>query len=232
MEQESFPVLAIREHAQRSFVPVKLRSDVNEELALGFSLSGLPASVIVAPSRDVIAVHQGYLDARELDNFLRDAICRVEGRREASRRIELVKGQKKGEDEKIPSEANKRPRTRPKTESRLALSGFCPVSLISDKRLVQGQAEYTVAHEGRLYRFANLLTFNVFRRDPERYVPVNGGYCPVARIERGEQKAGDPKFGVLYQGRLFLCGADSERQKFLRQPARYAVVDVAEGGFC
>src|SRR5262245_53941479 len=65
MEQESFPVLAIREHAQRSFVPVKLRSDVNEELALGFSLSGLPASVIVAPSRDVIAVHQGYLDARE-----------------------------------------------------------------------------------------------------------------------------------------------------------------------
>ena len=75
-----------------------------------------------------------------------------------------------------------RPRT--KTETQVALSGFCPVSLVSDKRLVQGQSEYTVTHEGRLYRFANLVTFNLFRRDPERYVPVNQGNCPVSQLDR------------------------------------------------
>ncbi len=61
MEQDSFAHPAIREHARRSFVPVKLRSDVNEQLALSFELSGLPATVIVAPSRQVILVRQGYL---------------------------------------------------------------------------------------------------------------------------------------------------------------------------
>src|SRR5271166_6142140 len=50
MEQDSFAHPTIREHARRSFVPVKLRSDVNEELALSFELSGLPATVIVAGS--------------------------------------------------------------------------------------------------------------------------------------------------------------------------------------
>ena len=107
-------------------------------------------------------------------------------------------------------------KTRPKTENQVALSGYCPVSLVSDKRLVQGQAEYTVTHEGRLYRFANLLTFNLFRRDPERYVPVNNGNCPVAQLDRGVQQPGDPNYGVLYQGRLFLCSNDADRKPIPR----------------
>ena len=70
MEQDSFPHPAIRAHAERSFVPVKLRSDVNEELALGFGLSGLPATVILAPSREVFVVRQGYLGPDELGELL------------------------------------------------------------------------------------------------------------------------------------------------------------------
>ena len=35
---------------RESFVPLKLRSDVHEELALGFNLSGLPATIIVTPN--------------------------------------------------------------------------------------------------------------------------------------------------------------------------------------
>ena len=97
---------------------------------------------------------------------------------------------------------------------------------------MQGQTEYTVTHEGRLYRFASILTFNLFRRDPERYVPVNNGNCPVVQIERGVREPGDPRYGALYQGRLFLCASDADRKRFLAEPARYAVVDVAEQGFC
>src|SRR4051812_4289437 len=46
MERETFPDDAIRGHARQSFIPLKLRSDTHEELALGFDLSGLPATVI------------------------------------------------------------------------------------------------------------------------------------------------------------------------------------------
>jgi YHS domain-containing protein/thiol-disulfide isomerase/thioredoxin len=224
MEQDSFPHPAIRAHAQRSFVPVKLRSDLNEELALGFDLTGLPATVIVAPSREVYAVHQGYLGPDELALFLDQALARQKPREAA------IAGKGKS-PASTPKPGQGQAATR-KHETQLALSGYCPVSLVSNKRLVPGQAEYTVVHQGRLYRFASLITFNLFRRDPERYVPSNAGNCPVAQIERKAQEPGDPRFGVLFQGRLFLCATDADRKKFLDEPARYAAVDVVDQGFC
>lgn len=232
MEDDSFPHSAVREDAGRSFIPVKLRSDVNEELALGFNLSGLPATVIVAPSREVVAIHQGYLGPNDLDKLLDESVARHEARMGqpgslvASHGKEEL-GSRTGKDEIAPRTDRKS-----KTEDQLALSGYCPVSLVSDKRLVQGQAEYTVTHEGRLYRFANLLSFNRFRRDPQRFVPVNDGYCPVAQVDRADRRPGNPSFGALYQGRLFLCSNQADRKRFLQDPARYAAVDIAERGFC
>jgi YHS domain-containing protein len=229
MEKDSFSDPAIRGHARRSFVPVKLRADANEELALHFELSGLPATVIVAPSREVLAVRQGYLGPSDLDLLLADSLSRHGARTmlaSAKARENAASSPKAGEDGPAPSKA------RTKTETQLALSGFCPVSLVADKRLVQGQSEYTVTHEGRLYRFANLVTFNLFRRDPERYVPVNQGNCPVSQVDRKAEQPGDPRYGVLFQNRLFLCATDADRRRFLEQPARYAAIDVAEQGFC
>ena len=37
---------------------------------------------------------------------------------------------------------------------------------------------------------------------------------------------------MLYQGRLFLCASEDARRRFLDEPERYAMVDVAEQGFC
>ena len=62
--------------AQRSFVPLKLRSDVNDGLATAFNLTGLPATIIIAPNRDIIAVHQGYLGPEDFDTFLSDCLAR------------------------------------------------------------------------------------------------------------------------------------------------------------
>jgi YHS domain-containing protein len=232
MEQDSFPHPAIRDAARRSFVPVKLRADVYEELALGFGLSALPATVIVAPTRQVLAVRQGYLGPVELGELLRDWADRQEAT------SHLASGEKsKGSDASgiagpQRSLASVESSKKAKAETELALSGYCVVSLVSDKRLVPGQAGYTITHEGRLYRFANSITFNLFRRDPERYIPVNAGNCPVTQIDRGTAQPGDPRYGVLFQNRLFLCASDAERKKFLEQPARYAAVDAAEQGYC
>ena len=229
MEQDSFSHPAIRGHARRSFVPVKLRADVNEELALHFELSGLPATVIVAPSREVLAVRQGYLGPGDLDVLLADSISRHGAGT-------TLASAKDGKNDALRHEGTKAAeslaKAKTKSETQVALSGYCPVSLVSDKRLVQGQSEYTVTHEGRLYRFANLVTFNLFRGDPDRYVPVNQGNCPVSQLDRGTAKPGDPRFGVLFQNRLFLCASDTDRTRFLEQPARYAAIDVAEQGFC
>ena len=80
MERDSFLHPAIIQHARQSFVPLKLRSDVHEQLALSFNLSGLPATIIVAPNREIIAIHQGYLGPAEFDAFLRDCLARRPGK--------------------------------------------------------------------------------------------------------------------------------------------------------
>ncbi|MGP0067935.1 MAG: thioredoxin family protein [Isosphaeraceae bacterium] len=223
MERDSFPDPDVIQHARQSFVPLKLRSDVHEQLALGFNLSGLPATVIVAPTREIVAVRQGYLGPDELDSLLNEVHAAWRARDGVDKTN--VAGTR-------PSATDRPDPSRPKSENQVALSGYCPVSLISDKRLVRGQTEYTIQHEGRVYRFASAVMSNLFRKDPERYIPVNRGDCPVSQVERGVERPGDPKWGVLYQGRLFLCASEDARRRFLKEPDRFAMVDVAEQGFC
>jgi YHS domain-containing protein len=227
MEQDSLSHPAVRAFAHQGFVPLKLRSDLNQELALRFELSGLPATVIVTPRREVVAVREGYLGPSELGKLLENSLSRQRARTKLA-----TTGERKGHAAGPGTRPIQEPRPATWKETEVALSGYCPVSLISDRRLVQGQAEYTVTHEGRLYRLANLITFNQFRRDPERYVPANGGNCPVAHIDRRSTEAGDPRYGALFEGRLFLCASEADQQRLLREPARYATVDVAEQGYC
>jgi YHS domain-containing protein len=222
MERDSFPDADVIDHTQRSYVPLKLRSDVHERLALSFNLSGLPATVLVAPTREVLAVRQGYLGPDELDQVLSESLTTWRGRELAKAAESKSDGAaRKGSD---PS--------RPKEDATLALSGYCPVSLVADRKLVAGQAAHTVRHEGRIYRFASAAMSDRFREDPERYIPANRGKCPVAQADREAARPGDPRWGVLYQGRLFLCASPEDRRRFLGDPGRYSMVDVAEQGLC
>jgi YHS domain-containing protein len=227
MDRETFTDPDVVRHAERAFVPLKLRSDVHEQLALSFELSSLPATILVTPAREVVAVHQGFLDGDEFEHVL---VSALEKRPELHGGVQTqLASAKTGAASAAKAEESAK---KPKTETKVALSGYCPVSLISDRKLVQGHAEYTIQHEGRMYRFANTLMVSLFRKDPERYIPVNGGQCPVSQIDRKKPLSGDPKWGVLYEGRLFLCATEQDRKLFLSTPERYATVDVAEQGFC
>jgi YHS domain-containing protein len=223
MERDAFAQPAIIQHSQRSFVPLKLRSDVHEQLALRFNLSGIPATIIVTPKGDIVAVHQGFLGAAEFDEFLRDCLAPRGAKSAGSSVAEKRAGS--------PVRASNR-HAEPQQEPALALSGYCAVSLICDRKLVKGQADCAVQHEGRIYRFASLAMSDRFRKEPERFLPVNNGACPVTQVERGVTKPGNPRWGVLYGGRLVLCATEDDRLRFLKNPEPYAMVDVAEGGYC
>jgi YHS domain-containing protein len=181
---------------------------VHETLALRYGLSALPATVLLQPDGQVIDVRQGFAGAAEFRTFLEEALKRS-GRPYAPVRVPAAR-----------------------TGDGVALAGFCPVSLVADHRLVPGQPGITVSYDGRIYRFASAQGLESFRRQPERFIPVNSGYCPVAQIDRGEVRGGSPKAGVLYEGHLYLCADDASRQLFLKSPRRYAHVDVADRGFC
>ncbi len=214
MERDSFPDRGVIEQSRTDFVPVKLRSDLHEQLAVGFQITGLPATVLVAPDRTIVAVHQGYLGPEELAGFLREA-RRLRPARDKS---ELAKSSKGG--------------TEPRPAPVVALGGYCPVSLILDRKLVQGKSDVTLVHEGRTYRFASKSHQEQFAQAPERFVPANQGRCPVSQVDRGISREGDPRFGAVFGGRLYLCASAADRAVFVKTPIRFAAVDVAEQGFC
>jgi hypothetical protein len=205
MERETFTRSEVAAQARRCFVPVKLRSDIHQELALSYGLTQLPATVIVQPSGAVIARREGFADAGVFQTFLESALRR-DGRAAAT--------------------------ARPPSEPGVALAGYCPVSLVKDQRLVPGETAVTLEHNGRIYRFANHWLRSLFRKYPERFTPVSGGHCPVAQVDRGEVVVGDPRFGVVYRGHLYLCADKAGRDLFLQDPQRYARVDLADRELC
>ncbi len=215
MERESFTHPRIVGRTRDAFIPVLLRSDDHEELALHYELTGLPATVIVRSSGEVLGKHEGFVDADTFDGFLKSTLVRFGPLRSPASAASVT-----------------RFATAPGAGDGVALAGYCPVSLVTHHRLVSGQAELTLTHDGRIYRFASAEERDTFRQDPERFVPANGGRCPVTQVDQGESCPGDPHWGVLYQGHLYLCADASVRKQFLKEPERYAHVDVAEHGFC
>lgn len=237
MEHDSFPQARIVADAKASFIPVKLRSDENEELALQFNLTALPATVIIDPSnRSIVSLQQGYLGPEELHSLFVDAVARSD-KAMTLEKSKLVQAQKKS----TVKLANQRDAS--KNESKLesknaskgitpAFSGYCIVSLVSTHKLVRGNAAFALEHDGKTYQFANETSRELFRKSPEKFLPTNEGLCPVAGLDREKVIAGDPRFGILYRERLYLCASREDRGQFLRDPERYSVAHVEEKGFC
>jgi YHS domain-containing protein len=209
MDAETFNDARVRSRASAQFVPVTLSTEVHEEYALDLGLSVLPSTVIVNPAGQIIARQEGFAEAADFDQFLAGSLT-SDGRTSAS---------------PLPDPA----------ESRLAaikLDGVCPVSLVADRRLVPGHELMKASYEGSEYHFANAKARSKFLSDPARYIPRNEGNCPVNLVDKGDLKRGDPRFGLLYRGHLYTFADGPSRAAFLKNPARYADIDVADRGFC
>jgi YHS domain-containing protein len=196
MERETFPKSEIVAYSRDHFVPVMLRAESREDLMAHFGVSGLPATVVLSPTGEVLGKHEGFLEPAELSGFL---------------------------NERRPQKANR---------AEIALAGYCPVALVEGRVLKEGKAHLALSFEGRTYRFADARGRELFQKDPERFAPSNAGRCAVSQVERKAVVAGSLQFGVFYRDRLFLCVNEDARQRFLKDPERFAYVDVADNGFC
>ena len=200
MDRDTFHHSKIIEQSRDNFIPIKLRSDVHEQLALSLGLSALPATVIVRPSGEVILSMEGYANPDELDGFLLQSLTR-DGRSTKAERLA---------------------RARNYVEPKLALAGYCPVSLVAEKKLEAGKEPVSVVHDGRVYRFADESKRRDFVTSPERFVPRHAGLDPVSQVDQAELKPGDPRYGMIYRGQLFLFVGEASRKAFTTNPQRYA----------
>src|SRR5215218_4768238 len=76
MDRTSFTDPRVVAQARDQFVPVKLQSEGHEDLVDRFEISGLPATVIVAPTGEVLAKYEGYVEGDTFHAFLVSAQSR------------------------------------------------------------------------------------------------------------------------------------------------------------
>lgn len=217
MERESLTNPRVVAASRERFVPVKLRTDAHEALVAHFGLEGIPATILLKPSGEVVSKNEGFVESEPFLALLGDALARTIPERQTA--------STKGRARSGPAQASG-------GEAEVSLAGYCPVSLVRDHRLVPGQPDHRLEHDGREYRFADSGMRTMFRSQPERFIPINAGRCPVDQVDRGVSVAGDPRWGVLYQGHLYLCADRQAREHFLKNPERYAYVDAADRENC
>ena len=85
----------------------------------------------------------------------------------------------------------------------LGLHGVDPVALIELNNRIDGTAQFTGVHDGVAYYFATQANLDSFNKNPERYVPQNGGFCTFG-VSVGKKFDGDPQFAAVENGRLYV----------------------------
>ena len=96
----------------------------------------------------------------------------------------------------------------------LGLHGVDAVALTSLGAVAEGDATFTVTHDGAAYYFASQASAERFSSNPEGYLPQFGGFCAYA-VALGKKFDGDPMFADIVDGKLYLFVNDAIFQKYL-----------------
>ena len=122
--------------------------------------------------------------------------------------------------------------SRPKAPLPLALAGYDIVPLRDQQQWRQGLKSLAATYDGQRYFFSSARHREIFLAAPSRYVPALGGRCMVTFAESGRRVAGDLKYGVLYQGRIYLFSDAVHQRRFQEEPGKYRDADLANSGNC
>ena len=91
------------------------------------------------------------------------------------------------------------------SDDRLALKGYDPVAYFTDKRPIVGDSQYQHEWDGAIYRFASAKHLELFKADPDRYLPQYHNWC-AASVAKGEKVRPDHENWLVVDGRLYLFG--------------------------
>lgn len=113
------------------------------------------------------------------------------------------------------------------SEPKLAMDGFCAVSVVNEARWVEGRPEFGVVHLGKLYLFANEKAMKTFLAEPMPYTPVLNEIDVVRFFEERTIVPGKREWAMQDPSnkRMFFFADKAAMQHFENEYARY--VDAA-----
>lgn len=103
-------------------------------------------------------------------------------------------------------------------DDRLALKGYDPVAYFTEKRPMLGDSRFQLEWDGAQYRFASARHRDLFRTNPDRYLPQYGNWC-AASVAKGEKVYGNPEWWLVVDDRLYLFGKPTGPDLMSKDPS-------------
>ena len=84
-----------------------------------------------------------------------------------------------------------------------AIDGYDPVAYFTEKKPVQGKAEFSQVFDDKRYLFASAKHRDLFAANPERYEPQFNGLC-AGNVAGGKKVKAIPTIWRVVEGKLYL----------------------------
>lgn len=88
-------------------------------------------------------------------------------------------------------------------QATVAVSGYDVVSYHSEQGPLRGSGYFVSEHDGETYLFVDKQNKERFDNNPEKYLPVYGGYCAYG-VSVGKKFYSDPLAWRIVDGKLYL----------------------------
>ncbi len=92
----------------------------------------------------------------------------------------------------------------PVDKNGIANGGYDFVAYFTDKFAVKGSKEFTHEIRGVKYQFASAQHRDLFKSNPEKFLPVCDGYCAWGVAEKGIKVPVNPETFKIIDSRLYL----------------------------
>lgn len=99
--------------------------------------------------------------------------------------------------------------------SDVAILGYDTVSYHTDGIGVKGDEKHSYEWKKAVWLFVSEANLELFKKDPEKYAPIYGGYCAFGVSEGGLHGIDPTKFEVS-DGKLYLNNDESTLKKWIK----------------
>jgi YHS domain-containing protein len=106
----------------------------------------------------------------------------------------------------------------------VALEGYCPVTLLEQRKWHRADPQFGAIHRGKTYLFATEDAQRKFLANPDGYSPALSGFDPVVFAQRGEMVEGKRSYGITFNRQIFLFADESSLKAFEQSPQSFAAV--------
>ena len=109
--------------------------------------------------------------------------------------------------------------------SDVAILGYDTVSYHTEGAGVKGDEKYSYEWKKAVWLFVSEANLELFKKDPEKYAPVYGGYCAFG-VSEGGLHGIDPTQFAVSDGKLYLNNDETTLKKWIKMSdSKYKVAN-------